>query len=129
MKKTVCLLSIALLGLVSGCGPTDSELTRLARTSVQKQLKDPDSAKFGEITLVTPAQQSTTYQSIKVACGSVNAKNSYGGYEGVVRFTVFLGVPNGASKHEVVDVRIEPKPNDDIFKSAVWDFDCDGVKT
>lgn len=128
MKKISCLLSVALLGPLSGCGITDSELVRMAQASVQQQLKDPDSAKFGEITLVTPAEQSTKYQSIKVACGSVNAKNSYGGYEGAVRFTVFLGVPSGAKKHEVVDVRIEPKPQDDIFKTAVWDFDCAGVK-
>lgn len=43
-----------------------------ARKAVLKNLKDPDSAKFGKFTLVTPT----------TACLTVNARNAFGGYTG-----------------------------------------------
>ena len=46
-----------------------------AENAVKSKLKDPDSAKFENITV---------YKN--VACGTVNAKNSFGGYSGKTRF-------------------------------------------
>jgi hypothetical protein len=43
-----------------------------AQSAVQKSLKDPDSAKFGDFYLYDEKQ----------ACLTVNARNSYGGYTG-----------------------------------------------
>ena len=127
--SAVCCASLLLACLLVGCGSSDSLLIGLAQTSVKGQLKDPESAKFGQITLLTPEQQSVKFKSIRVACGSVNAKNSYGGYTGALRFTVFLGIRDGSSKHESIDVRIEPTPGDEIFKDAVWNYDCKDVTT
>src|SRR5690606_1839783 len=50
---------------------TEIKLQRLARELVTANLKDPDSAKF---------------RNQKGVCGEVNAKNSFGGYAGFVRF-------------------------------------------
>ena len=54
---------------------TDLEI-KAVHAGVRKQLKDPDSARFGE-TFASRDAPSTTH-----VCGWVNAKNSYGGYTG-----------------------------------------------
>lgn len=61
-----------------------------ALDSVKRSLKDPDSAKFDGVRMVK-------YQSGNVVCGSVNAKNSYGGYTG---FKPFVAGPHGATLHD-----------------------------
>lgn len=54
----------------------------LAETTVRAALKDPDSAKFGpEMKLYGPKDNF-------LACGTVNAKNGYGGYVGYVPFMI-----------------------------------------
>lgn len=57
-----------MIALLSACGGAESE----AKNAVLKSLKDPDSAKFGKFTNVDD----------KVACLTVNARNSMGGYTG-----------------------------------------------
>lgn len=54
--------------LLAACGGNEAE----AQKAVLAGLKDPDSAKFGKFTLV----------SENLACLTVNAKNSMGGYTG-----------------------------------------------
>jgi hypothetical protein len=54
--------------LLAGCGGSEAE----AKKAVLANLKDPDSAKFGKFTQVGE----------KLACMTVNAKNSMGGYTG-----------------------------------------------
>ena len=44
-------------------------------------LKDPDSAKFGGI-----KERISVKNGMHVACGTVNAKNGFGGYGGFKRF-------------------------------------------
>ena len=46
------------------------------KKAVSSSLKDPDSAKFGEFSIITPAP------GLEAACLTVNARNSYGGYVG-----------------------------------------------
>ena len=58
---------IASVGFVVGCSNADKETI----SSVKNNLKDPESAQF---------------QNVKGYCGEVNAKNSYGGYDGFKRF-------------------------------------------
>jgi outer membrane murein-binding lipoprotein Lpp len=60
----------AILGclLLAGCGGNESE----AKKAVLENLKDPDSAKFGKF----------SQDGESLACLTVNAKNSMGGYTG-----------------------------------------------
>ncbi|WP_312183113.1 hypothetical protein [Massilia timonae] len=59
----------------------DSQLIARAKQSVIKDYKDPDSAKFRNIKVVSGS-----------VCGEVNAKNSFGGYVGYKRFVSVAGV-------------------------------------
>jgi len=78
MKKRAIVLTIIAASFgVSGCGPSaegnsDNSVESYAQKAVLASLKDPDSAKFGEFTLVND----------NAACLTVNARNSLGGYTG-----------------------------------------------
>lgn len=69
---------IAIVALsVSGCGDNSVSLGQVTdegkmQAAVLASLKDPDSAKFGKMTLVNERK----------ACLTVNAKNALGGYTG-----------------------------------------------
>lgn len=52
----------------------------VAQQAVLESLKDPSSARFGRF----------WYAPGKAACGTVNAKNAFGGYTGEQRF-IYLG--------------------------------------
>lgn len=89
MKKIVLALSV--LGAVAGCVKVTSEAMQsadpkrveIAKSAVRNIMKDPESTRFGD-----------GYQAYRlgngddVICGSVNAKNSYGGYVGYSPFYV-----------------------------------------
>lgn len=66
MKKAFVVTAFALL--LAACGSAESD----AQKAVRNSLKDPDSAKFGQYTLVNSEH----------ACLTVNARNSFGGYTG-----------------------------------------------
>lgn len=68
MKKSGIVVVIFGCLLLAGCSSSELE----AKAVVLAQLKDPDSAKFGEFTEVGD----------KHACITINAKNSMGGYVG-----------------------------------------------
>ena len=51
---------------------------RIAKETILSMLKDPDSAKFGDVFV---GRNGTM-------CGTVNSKNSFGGYTGAQVFTV-----------------------------------------
>jgi len=54
----------------------DNDMIYMARQAVMARLKDPNSADFGDV-----------YRgSSGAVCGSVNAKNSFGGFTGLTRF-------------------------------------------
>lgn len=63
----IAILALMLIGM-SGCSGSESD----AREAVLNRLTDPDSAKFGQFTLVNEHG----------ACLGVNAKNKMGGYTG-----------------------------------------------
>ncbi|QNA90471.1 hypothetical protein G4G28_21780 [Massilia sp. Dwa41.01b] len=69
MKRISKLLILCLVLAVAGCdkGMLDNPM----RKAVREKLKDPDSAKWGEV-----------YVYKNRACLEVNSKNSYGGYTG-----------------------------------------------
>lgn len=64
------IVGITALVLLSGCSDSGA-----VRDAVTENLKDPASAKFGEISVVEGIGG-------KFACASVNARNSLGGYTG-----------------------------------------------
>jgi hypothetical protein len=56
----------------------EGEMIVAARMHVKQRLKDPESAQFGQLTVRN-----------NVVCGTVNSKNSFGGYTGPERFYAF----------------------------------------
>jgi len=59
--------------------------TKAVEEGVKRQLKDPNSAIFG------PMLASTANNGISYVCGTVNARNSFGGYNGQSMFVGVLG--------------------------------------
>ena len=111
MKKIIATISLLLLSacstpqqsnphttVVSSAGVSASTLTKArisqARNAVKLRLKDPNSARFGDIVgaVLTYADGSTRL----AACGLVNAKNSYGGYAGDDMYLVMFDKTVGA---------------------------------
>lgn len=72
--KPIALLLVALL---SACGESG-----VVKSVVLKTLKDPDSAKFSDVTVVSVMPSMKMQGIMGFACVSVNAKNSFGGYAG-----------------------------------------------
>ncbi|CDH08116.1 exported hypothetical protein [Xenorhabdus bovienii str. oregonense] len=123
-KKIITILALVIvfagLFIFSGYkeGKTESEPQELtdisnsvvekARVSVRNSLKDPDSAIFEYI------YPSSQYADI--ACGMVNAKNSYGGYTGKKKFIV-----NISNDTVVID-------SDSELFSSKWDEFCEKSK-
>ena len=83
------IITIAALGLcLTGCERRDAEAV------VRADLKDPDSAKFGDF----------YYNSqTKKGCLTVNAKNEMGGYIGDQQAYVMKG-PGGWEEHGLADI-------------------------
>ena len=64
---------------VTACtsNPTESALEKEAKEAVASLLKDPESAKFQNLSVDEPH---------KTVCGEVNSKNGFGAYAGVSEF-------------------------------------------
>lgn len=76
-----------------------AEQVKAVQTAMRGNLKDPDSAKFGDIIAGTdPANPSDN-----LACGYVNSKNSYGGYTGAQVFMAKLN-QDGTAKFIGMDI-------------------------
>lgn len=79
-------LTIVPLLTVAACSSAkpspDDMFAEQVKTYVRGSLKDPDSAKFQDL---------KAYAKEQVACGKVNAKNSYGGYTGFEDFSYYQG--------------------------------------
>jgi hypothetical protein len=75
MKKTLAIIFAVLL--LGAC--TSSDLDK-AKQAVKVNLKDPDSAQFKDVTVVTD-----------IVCGQFNAKNSMGGYSDYEQFAYLDG--------------------------------------
>ncbi len=66
MRKNLFIVSS--VALILGCGGDEGEIKKI---TIQN-LKDPDSAKFGDVQIIEN----------RLACLTVNAKNSMGGFTG-----------------------------------------------
>jgi hypothetical protein len=86
------ILAVASVVVLAGCtvandgsfgegagkfAPASKEQAEAAKVAIVATLKDPESARFGAITT-----------DGKIVCGTVNAKNSFGGYVGPKVFAV-----------------------------------------
>ncbi len=97
--STVAILFSAVL--LSGCAGTGNKVTASAdltpaqratiEAAVRVQLKDPESARFGEFKAGRAADGMTV-------CGQVNGKNSFGGYGGM---STFFGSLRGGTFTEI----------------------------
>lgn len=84
--------AISVISAVIACGcaakvatdpvPMTPTLEEAAQKAVRNVLKDPDSAQFSGVPVAARSKQTG---NIRV-CGYVNAKNSYGGYNGSTRY-------------------------------------------
>lgn len=92
-KALVALVVVATLAVVSGAiyfrADPDARFHRreAAQDAVRRTLKDPESAKFYEVTTIKVGG------SPYALCGFVNAKNSFGAYSGPRQFYVPLDAP------------------------------------
>lgn len=86
---------IAVIGLISGCDLSQPKIVADAIAAVKDGLKDPDSAKFEQVTKCKNASMVT---------GRVNAKNGFGAYSGKTWFIFHDGVvhfePDGQDAEE-----------------------------
>lgn len=107
MKKITLALVCVCISAILGCGsqstkprspakPSQPPVTwtkdaattneqENSKATVTSQLKDPESARFGEIWAMNGTNGKRTI------CGYINAKNSYGGYTGQKMFTLNNG--------------------------------------
>lgn len=80
-----------------------------ARAAVRQLLKDPSSAHFSKVIVYKSSLVKGNKDSTLVACGQVNAKNSFGGYTGMTDFvsngsatgTFIEGIDEGRSFTEI----------------------------
>ena len=84
---------LAILSMLAACGEDAATIAARkaeaeakkdedsAKAVVLKSLKDPDSAKFGKIKLVTFSKPDGNF-AVKMGCLTVNARNAFGGYTG-----------------------------------------------
>ena len=91
MKKTL-LKNILFMGLIAfmplalvATEYNEKTLIEKSKKHVLNQLKDPDSAKFRNIYVIDKS----------LVCGEVNAKNSYGGYNGFTFYYTLVMADNG----------------------------------
>ncbi|WP_218241535.1 hypothetical protein [Comamonas fluminis] len=120
--KTALLIAVACV--FTGCSSSDSSLINTTQEAVRAKLKDPDSAKFGEAFIVPKEEESTKYTNVRSVCGDVAAKNSFGAYDGRLRFMGLYGKRIGGSEMELLELEIEPEPNSKLFEVVHWEVDC-----
>lgn len=106
--------------ILSACNNSESELKKLAMSSIEEKLKDPDSAKFSDVFLPKGDQGAVS------VCGYVNTKNSFGGYSGKVRFLVYIYINQENNKKTVYlskldDARQTTPSSIDVKNPTVFD--------
>lgn len=84
---------------------SDAQLKNI-QSAVMNSLKDPDSAKFGEI---KGAKSEGMGADLITVCGWVNARNSFGGYTGMSPFMALYSI--GAHKSDIVKMGGEEMVN------------------
>ncbi len=104
--------------ILAACNTQEDELKKIAISSIKEQLRDPDSAKFSGVFLPKGDKGNVS------VCGNVNAKNSFGGYAGTVRFLVYIynNQENGKSIVHLSKLEAStPTISSDITSQTVFD--------
>ena len=89
-KFTIIAVASALLSGVAIAAKPPAINQKALKTAFEDKLKDADSAKFKDLTQ-TAAEAAGAWQ----LCGEVNAKNSYGAYNGYEPFLAMSFVEKG----------------------------------
>lgn len=97
-RASVLFLVILFGTLLSACNRNESKVKEM----IKESLKDAESAKFKDI---------KTFHDGKILCGSVNAKNSYGAYQGFSPF-IFEITSEGFLQRIESDKTIEDNTKD-----------------
>ena len=84
--------------LVAGCnnGDRTDSIKEAAALKVKSSLRDPDSAK------ITVSEVFTLFDG-KIACGTVNARNGFGGYTGDMNFSVTINPDGSIGDADIAD--------------------------
>jgi hypothetical protein len=104
------LLGVAVTALIASCGESSTEATKRL---VGRRLKDPGSAIYADI-------RWNHQQTNPIACGTVNAKNSFGAYEGATEFIEYHGLVRFAKEDDPVTLN--------ACCDVLMSFDPDTVK-
>lgn len=78
-KMSLVVIAAVAMAMSSGCGKMAEHQ---AKQWVAGMMKDPDSAQFDAVKTIGEGRD-------MLACGKVNAKNSYGGYSGFKSFMLY----------------------------------------
>lgn len=126
MKGKVLL--IAGLVLLAGCELSKGVAVDKGKDMVASTLKDPGSAKFGRVFMNEESKiGDTTYGAL---CGTVNSKNSFGGYTGEHRFSAQFQFSKGGSL-SLSDLQLEEgtlaelgPDGKSLFETHYWQNRC-----
>lgn len=105
MKKPILFIIFLTFAPVANAQVSNDRLLVLGQEAVKERLKDPESAKFGKSRVVG-----------NVVCGSVNSKNSMGGFTGQKRFI-------SAGMSDVTFFEMDMAQDDFDY---VWSVKCGG---
>jgi len=81
----VSVVAFALAACSAKAPTADEQFLEQVHAKIRSDLKDPDSAQF---------QKEEVHTTKKVACGEVNAKNSFGGYTGFDGYSYYDEQPH-----------------------------------
>lgn len=86
MKRIFLTIVISLF--LASCGDSDKKMVEIGEKVLRDSLKDPGSAVFESRYVKSSSNDG-------FVCGTVNAKNSYGGYVGKRNYYVYIKVDDG----------------------------------
>jgi hypothetical protein len=89
----------------------------LAKDAITKMLRDPDSAVFSNVFFVNDRKSETGYY-VPVVCGTVNARNGFGGKTGPQHFVAVMS-------DAIQGLWLEERTAQNIF-AAEWNRFCAG---
>jgi len=107
------LLIISTLAALGSCASEEQAAADKLKSQVAATMKDPESARFSSLKI-----------DAATLCGEVNAKNSFGGYEGAERFWAIDGTVQLRSRAERADDLTANTPSSSNFArkfDATWE--------
>lgn len=131
ISRIAAILFAALSG-IAACSSVDDDEVSAAQAAVKRQLTDPDSAKFDGDFVIYNRMKDGLVSHVTV-CGTVNSKNTLGGYAGATRYVAtsdsdVTKFPRIAFETEnlsaAAPAEIGAKPGESTFESIYWNKSC-----